>query len=38
MAISHPLSPGGETHVLLDANVLLPPRLSDILPDLCLEG
>lgn len=38
MAVGHPLSPGGATHVLLDANVLLPPRLSDILFDLCLEG
>ena len=38
MAPSHLLSPGGATHVLLDANVLLPPRLSDILFDLCLEG
>ncbi|MEV4777993.1 hypothetical protein [Burkholderia sp. LMU1-1-1.1] len=38
MAVCHPLSPGGETHVLLDANVLLPPRLSDVLFDLCLEG
>ena len=34
----HPLSPGGTTYALLDANVLLPPRLSDILFDLCLEG
>jgi hypothetical protein len=32
------LSPGGRTYALLDANVLLPPRLSDILFDLCLEG
>ena len=38
MAVDHPLSPGGATHVLLDANVLLPPRLSDVLFDLCLEG
>jgi hypothetical protein len=34
----HPLSPGGETHVLFDTNVLLPPRLSDILLDAYLEG
>lgn len=33
----HPLSMGGETYALLDANVLLPPRLSDILFDLHLE-
>lgn len=38
MAVNHPLSPGGATHVLLDANALLPPRLSDVLFDLCLEG
>lgn len=38
MATGHPLSPNGITHALLDANVLLPPRLSDILFDLCLEG
>ena len=30
----HPLSPGGETFALLDASVLLPPRLSDVLFDL----
>ena len=34
----HVLSPGGETLAILDANVLLPPRLSDILFDLFLEG
>ena len=34
----HPLSPGGETLAILDANVLLPPRLSDILFDLFLDG
>jgi hypothetical protein len=34
MANDHPLSPGGITHALLDANVLLPPRLSDALLDL----
>lgn len=34
----HPLSPGSTTYALLDANVLLPPRLSDILFDLCLQG
>ncbi|MBP1203164.1 hypothetical protein JOD97_001178 [Duganella sp. 1411] len=38
MVVDHPLSPGGATHALLDANVLLPPRLSDVLFDLCLEG
>lgn len=38
MANDHPLSPGGLTHALLDTNVLLPPRLSDVLFDLCLEG
>ncbi len=30
----HPLSSGGETFALLDASVLLPPRLSDVLFDL----
>lgn len=35
---NHPLSPGGSTHVLLDANVLLPPRLSDVIFDLFLQG
>jgi hypothetical protein len=34
----HPLSPGGDTLVVLDACVLLPPRLSDVLFDLALEG
>lgn len=38
MAVDHPLSPGGITHALLDTNALLPPRLSDILVDLCLQG
>lgn len=38
MPVEHPLSPGGTTLVILDANVLLPPRLSDILFDLFLEG
>lgn len=33
----HPLSPGGETLAILDANVLIPPRLCDILFDLFLE-
>lgn len=32
--VDHPLSPGGETYAVLDANVLLPPRLSDVLFDL----
>jgi hypothetical protein len=30
----HPLSPAGSTYAILDANVLLPPRLSDVLFDL----
>jgi len=30
----HPLSPAGSTYALLDANALLPPRLSDVLFDL----
>ncbi len=30
----HPLSPGGSTYAILDANALLPPRLSDVLFDL----
>lgn len=34
----HPLSPGGNTLVVLDACVLLPSRLSDVLFDLMLEG
>lgn len=34
----HPLSPGGCTFALLDANVLLPPRLSDVLFDFHGEG
>ena len=32
------LSPAGETFAVLDANVLIPPRLSDILFDLALAG
>ncbi|MBB5605982.1 MULTISPECIES: hypothetical protein [unclassified Janthinobacterium] len=36
--IKHPLSPGGSTLAVLDANVLLPPRLSDLLFDLALTG
>lgn len=36
--IDHPLSPGGSTLAVLDANVLLPPRLSDLLFDLSLVG
>ncbi len=35
---SHPLSPGGDTLVILDTCVLLPSRLSDVLFDLMLEG
>ncbi len=34
----HPLSPGGSTLLILDACVLLPSRLSDVLFDLMLEG
>lgn len=34
----HPLSPGGSTLSILDANALLPPRLSDILFDLHAVG
>ena len=34
----HPLSPGGTTLVVLDACVLLPSRLPDVLFDLMLEG
>lgn len=34
----HPLSPGGTTLAILDACVLLPPRLSDVLFDLSLNG
>ena len=34
----HPLSPGGNTLVVLDACVLLPSRLSDVLFDLMLAG
>lgn len=38
MSLDHPLSPGGVTLAVLDANVLLPPRLSDILFDFALAG
>lgn len=34
MPLDHPLSPSGSTLSILDANALLPPRLSDILFDL----
>jgi hypothetical protein len=34
----HRLSPGGDTLVVLDTCALLPPRLSDVLFDLALEG
>ena len=34
----HPLSPGANTLVILDACVLLPSRLSDVLFDLMLDG
>jgi len=36
--VSHPLSPGGNTLVILDTCVLLPSRLSDVLFDLMLDG
>ena len=38
MRAGHPLSPGGNTLAILDACVLLPSRLSDVLFDLMLEG
>lgn len=38
MAADHPLSPGGVTHAPVDANTLLPLRISDVLFDLCLVG
>lgn len=38
MITDHPLSPGGSTLVILDACVLLPSRLSDVLFDLMLQG
>ena len=38
MESRHPLSDGGATLAVLDANVLLPPRLSDMLFDLHLAG
>ena len=38
MTDRHPLSPRGNTLVLLDACVLLPSRLSDVLFDLMLAG
>ncbi len=34
----HPLTPDGNTLVILDTCVLLPSRLSDVLFDLMLEG
>lgn len=34
----HPLTPGGNTLVILDTCVLLPSRLLDVLFDLMLEG
>ena len=33
----HPLTPGGNTLVILDTCVLLPSRLSDVLFDLRLN-
>lgn len=38
MPIEHPLTPGGSTLTVLDANALLPPRLSDLLFDLSMIG
>lgn len=38
MKVDHPLSPGGRTLAVLDTNVLLPPRLSDLLFDMFLTG
>jgi len=38
MALDHPLSPCGSTYCVLDANVLLPARLSDVLFDLHAVG
>lgn len=38
MRADHPLSPGGSTLAILDANALLPPRLSDLLFDLFKVG
>lgn len=38
MPTDNPLSPGGATLAILDANVLLPPRLSDLLFDCALAG
>jgi len=34
----HPLSPGGTTYALLDTNVLIPARLSDVLFDCAGQG
>ena len=34
VVVDHPLSPGGSSYAILDANALLPPRLSDVLFDL----
>jgi hypothetical protein len=36
--VDHPLSPAGSTLAILDANALLPPRLSDLLFDLFMVG
>lgn len=38
MDVDHPLSPGGCTYTVLDANTLLAPRLSDVLFDLHAAG
>lgn len=38
VSADHPLSPGGAPLAVLDANALLPPRLSDLLFDLFIGG
>jgi len=38
VVVKHPLSPGGRTYAVLDANTLLAPRLADLLFDLYLVG
>jgi len=38
VVVKHPLSPGGLTYAVLDANTLLAPRLADLLFDLYLVG
>jgi len=36
--VRHPLSPGGATWAVLDANAMIPPRLGDMLFDMNEEG